>query len=248
MKKAPHNGLTADVKSNDNLDMVLEHQHKISAARQAIDTLARAIKVQDEEIEKAIASVPHFFDRTSQRENMMAEIALGSANEKDLQILDEQIAEDKAAFEGAQAAATPALEKAKAIRSGLERKLTEAKAELQQLESKSREIMQSFLTHEAEATAAEYISHAQAIRMNYLRLRALEILIRKQGGGSIGSYSIGKLYIPVFSLPQFDGLALPDEGAGFGCYYSAGWDEIRNVFLEIAEHEKERLEGLGIQF
>ncbi|OIR16796.1 hypothetical protein GALL_26160 [mine drainage metagenome] len=247
MEAAPHKGLTSDVKSTVDLDIVLEHQQRITDTRQAIDTLSHAIKAQDEEIKKATASVPHFFDRTSQRENLMAEIALGEASEKDLLKLDERIAKDKAAFEDAKNAVTPALEKAKAIRSGLERKLKEAEGVLQQLESNSRKIVQSFLIRESEMTALEYIAHAQAIKMNNLRLRALDKLIVAQGGRSIGSYSNDRLYIPVFSLPQFDGLAAP-EVAGMGCFYSAHWDLVNNVFLEFAEYEKERFEGLGVQF
>ncbi len=231
-----------------DLNAVLEHQIQIETTQKTIAALSSAIGVQDAAIAKAQASIPQLADRASQRENLMAEITLGEAKEGDLHVLDEQIAKDKKAFDKANDSVAPLVDKARTIRAGLERKLNEAKETASRLESHSQEIRRLFLIQEAEKAAAVYIANAEALKLNYRHLRALEILINSQGGKSIKGMSSDKLYIPVFSLQQFNGLADPNTSAGLDTFYNATWDGLLKSFSELAEYEKERLEGLGIQF
>lgn len=230
-----------------SLESVHQHQHEIAETQQTIKKLSQAINVQDEAIEAAQATIPKFPDRTPRREKLMAEIALGAASEDVLKALDKQIAEDEQTVKSAGLTAKPLIDKAQTIRAGLERMLDDAKLKLQHLESKSTEVRRRFLIQEAEKTAAEYVSSAQSLKMNYLRLRSLEILILRQNGKSINGSTSKQLYIPVFALPQFDGLE--HQGAGMGTLYSAVWDGCNsNLFPALAEQEKNRLAGLEVQF
>lgn len=230
-----------------SLESVHQHQHEIAETQHKIKELSQAINVQDEAIEEAQATIPKFPDHTPRREKLMAEIALGTASENALEALDKLIAEDEQSLKSAGLTAKPLIDKAKTIRAGLERMLDAEKLKLQHLESKSTEVRRQFLIQEAEKTAAEYVANAQSLKMNYLRLRALEILIKNQKGKSINGARYGQLYIPAFDLPQFDGLE--HQGAGIGTLYSAIWDGCNsNLFPALAEQEKNSLAALEVKF
>lgn len=247
MKTTSSQPITEALITAGSLESVHQHQHEIAETQQTIKKLSQAINVQDEVIETAQATIPKFPDRTPQREKLMAEIALGTASEDALKALDKQIAEDEQTVKSASITAKPLIDKARTIRAGLNSMLDSAKEKLQQLENKSIAIRRQFLIQEAEKTAAEYVANAQNLKANYLRLRGLEILIKNQNGRSINGPTHKQLYIPIFALPQFDGLE--HRTAGHGTFYSAAWDGCNYTFFpELAEQEKNALSKLGIQF
>lgn len=138
------------------------------------------------------------------------------------------------------------IETAQSAKNGLERKLQEASAQVSRLKDKSADVLQSFLAQEAESVAQDYIEAARQIQTLYIRLRAINGLIRGQGGPSINGPSLGRLFIPTFALPQFEPVQM--RHVGYGVLYSAEHDRYGNTFEEAEKNEKDHFKELGVKF
>lgn len=183
---------------------VEEHHRQIKQALAVVQGIRALIDAQNQLILKAQAAIPTATSRQQERYNLLADIAMGNAGEKDLKDLDVVIAKEQRAVSIAEKEAEPQIDKAKATVSGLQRKLEDANEALQALESKSPEVAHRYFMGEAEKTAALYVNHAMRMKELYLRLKALNMvtLPYDRSGFIIGVG--GEIKIPLFKLPQFD--------------------------------------------
>ena len=142
----------------------------------------------------------------------MADIALGTASDGELKILDAAITKGKEMVSAAENKAAPLIANAQATLSGLNRKLAAAQDELKLLESKSTEVAHRYFMGEAEKAAVQYINCALHMKELYLRLIGLNLVILPYDKRGLTIPHTGGIKIPMFHLPQFDGLFDPRNG------------------------------------
>lgn len=188
---------------------VMAHHQQITQARSVVDGIQAAIEAQNQLIEKIKTAIPSAADRQQERYNLLADIAMGNADEKELKELDAVIAKEQKTVSDAEKKHEPMIENAKATVSGLQHKLTAAKAAHQALESKSSEVAQRYFMGEAEKAAVQYVNDALSLKIQHRRLLGLDLILKKHGGREIVYSGAKPIQIPLFRLPQFEGLAKP---------------------------------------
>lgn len=193
---------------------VMEHHRQIKQALAVAEGIQELIDAQNQLIAKAKAANPNVANRQQERYNLLADIAMGNAGEKDLKDLDAVIAKEQREVSTAEKEAEPLIEKANATVSGLERKLATANKTLQALESKSSEVAHRYFMGEAEKVAVQYVNSALILKEQHQRLLGLDLILSKHGGRGIVRPGARPIQIPLFLLPQFDGLDIPNGGDG----------------------------------
>lgn len=191
---------------------VAEHQLNIKLANSHISSIQAAIDSQNQFIANTRAAIPKEVDRQQERHNIMADIALGTASDSDLKALDSVISKDKEKVSATENKAAPLIANAQAALSGLKRKLAAAQDELKLLESKSSEVAHRYFMGEAEKAAAQYVNNALHMKELYLRLIGLNRVILQYDKRGFTLPSAGEIKIPMFHLPQFEGLFDPKKG------------------------------------
>lgn len=191
---------------------VMEHHRQINQALGVVKGIQAAIDSQNQLIAKAIASIPNVTNRQQERYNLLADIAMGNASEKELKDLDAAISKEQSVISSAEKKAAPLIENGKATVNGLERKLAAANAALHKLESRSSEVAQRFFMGEAEEAAVQYVNNALNLKEQHLRLLGLDWIFQKNGWGRIAYDGAKPIQIPLFQLPQFGGLGNVNSG------------------------------------
>jgi prefoldin subunit 5 len=174
---------------------VIENQQDISKVNATIQVLEGAISKIEAQINEAHAAMPDTGPLISQREDLLAAIAIGENKSAELKKLDVQIEKLNTQRDGVK----PGLDALKQTIDGLRRRLAEAQALLQKAEAKKEVLMRQLLVSMAEAVGAEYFSMAMQVSAQYDRLQALNYLIQN---ASMPTIFIGRnsLYIPRFRL------------------------------------------------
>jgi len=190
---------------------VMEHHWQIKQALVVVKTIHVAIDLQNQLITKTKAAIPDITNRQQERYNLLADIVMDNAGEKDLMELDAVIAKEQNAVSAAEKKAGPVIENAKATVNGLERKLAAANAALHKLESKSSEVAHRYFMGEAEKVAVQYVNNALSLKEQHQRLLGLDFVLNKRDGYRIVYPGAKPIQIPLFQLPQFDGLGNPSS-------------------------------------
>jgi hypothetical protein len=185
---------------------VLEHLRQIDAVKSEVELIQSAINAQLKLVEDAQATIPSAIDRQHERNSIMAEIALGKATEDALHTIDAEIAKNQKAIADATSKAAPKIEKAQATADGLAKKLGNTQKSLTMLESKSGEVAHRYYVGEAENVAVQYVNYALKLKVMYFRLLGLNSVITRHDGVGIVRLRIKPIQLPMFRLPQFDGL------------------------------------------
>lgn len=191
---------------------VMEHQQRVTQAALVVNNIQAAIDAQNQSIAEAKATIPLGTNRQQERHSLLADLALGNATDADLKKLDSVIAKEQLVVAEAMKQSAPLIENVKATVSGLERKLAAAQEELQNLELKSKEVAHRYYMGEAEKIAIQYVNAAMHLKELHLRLLGLDLIINKHDGSGIKCHGAKQIQIPMFKLPQFEGLGNPSIG------------------------------------
>lgn len=220
---------------------VAEHQRKIQLANSHVASIQAAIDSQNQFIAKTRAAIPKEVDRQQERHNIMADIALGAASDGELKELDAAITKDKEKVSAAESKAAPLIANAQATLSGLNRKFAAARDELKLLESKSSEVAHRYFMGEAEKAAAQYVNNALHMKELYLRLIGLNRVILQHDKRGFTIPHAGEIKIPMFRLPQFEGLCDPQKGD----WMLLDGEKITNArVIQAAEAEKLQFDNI----
>lgn len=223
---------------------VLNHQKNVEQAFATVAAIKKAMQEQQRIIADAEAAVPMPPDRRQEREDILAEMALGDGRDNRLRELDAKIAVEKSAYDKSIAGAGPVIERAKAVLNGMGRKLEEAETSAAALANEGEQLLRAFLRAEAERTAEVYISHALQAKESFFKLCSLDRLIAKKRGKSILCVNSERMFLSLFNLPQFDSLK---NNAGHGVLFDAEFAAYGNSFDDAAQQEESRLTALGIR-
>jgi len=187
-------------------EQVLAHKKLIDAAKSAIASIQSAIIKRQESITQARASIPATPDRRQERNDIMADIALGNAKTTELRAIDERIANETDVTQAAKEKVAQVISDTQATLDGLFNKLAIAQASLEEIESKTDDVALRYFMGVAEISAAQYVNHALAVKALYIKLSGLRFSIQKHGGKDVKAQGANNIQIPKFNLPQFDGL------------------------------------------
>jgi chromosome segregation ATPase len=183
------------------VDEVLRYQEDVAQAEKKVTGFQTLIAVQEDIIQKARQAAPDSLDTLlRKREDILADISMGKATDKDLKALDEEIAaQDEAVIEFNKTAS-----QANQVIAGLQRKLSAAEDELNLLQSRRQDVFTEFLMGRAEILGEEYVELSMQLIDKYKQLVALDQIIGYPSRLT-GPIRDG-FAIPTFRLKAFDGL------------------------------------------
>lgn len=229
------------------LDALRAHYTKLDAARSAVQDLEALIAHQQAEAAEAQESVPSFGELYRKREDLLAAVVAGEPRDKELKALDETIAKEEASARELRAKAERRAADAHQAIAGLSRKLERVRAELEALEENTPALVEACLLAEAETACAAYVEAALKVRATYLRLVALDRILRNwfKSKRTIVSPEWGRLVLPTFNLPPCEGLDRPNWP---GLLFSARLEGHSDTFERSQVEERARLEKLGVRF
>lgn len=231
---------------NEALERVLQHQNEIKAAEQTITVLEGAIATQRQAIQEVNSFTTNLPQLLQQREDLLADIAVGDSSKEALAPLNAQIESEQKAMDKHTATAAKVVPEAKATIAGLERKLEATRSELADLKGETRDHVNIFLMVEAERIGKEYADAAMIVADKHRTLFAFNNLLRAYGAscGLMPVYS-HELMLPLFNLEAHKGLDNPTWPGQLGEVIKTKYDGKANDSALCAE--KERIEALGVR-
>lgn len=218
---------------------VLENQNATAATSSAIAKLEKAIGKCEAQITDQQAALPDLAPLLSQREDLLAAIAIGENKSAEIKELDAQLAK----LDAQRKDARPDLDALQQTMGGLQRRLQEAQAYQLRLQLEKSTLMRRFLNVRAEALGAEYVTAAKELSDLYTRLIALSGLLSDHGQALPLKMHGEGLYVPRFILDSMVGHADPVwPNALFTFNRSTGLHA-----QEWVRQEKARLLEIGIE-
>lgn len=235
-----------------NVEHVLDHQKRLGEAQAAVDQLRGLLDEHEGNARQASEISDPLQDLMRQREELLAESALGKDCSEAIAKLDAEIAEKGQAFDGEIADREGRVQHATQTAAGLRRRLADAQAELDRLQAMTPEVKEQFLYSEVEAACGEYMKAAKVVSEKYLSLMARERIYRLHTGTSGRKFMTAAaedLLLPTFRLKACEGVPQHDPARGVlfsgnnaGYKSSDGLSE----YDRQAQAERQRFESLGI--
>ncbi len=222
-----------------------DYQDKTASAQQSCDGIQALIDAQQAVIDKAKASMKPAPDFGAERQDLLADIAMGNASPADLEALEGRARKAREESEQSVKASSPVIESATSTLQGLARKLADARAILDNLKGRRVELILAYLETEAEKEGAEYIRLASDLMGHYKRMLAIDAMRKSLGADSFKPFSIQSIHIPAFNIRPFNVKRKADqppvlhEGQYFGL--PEGLKEIER--LSASEWEKIKAVG-----
>ena len=184
---------------------VLEFQKKVAAARKTIKNIAEIIESKNALINNEKSVISCIKELTIKKEDILGEIALGKNLQKDLGKITQKIEEEEKLLTKRE----QTIAEIKKAMPGLDRKLSSAKKNQQNLENMKNVILTNYLMREAEQIGQEYSDAASMLIDKYNRLASLDSLIIQQGGKTISDSDFHDFAIPAFHLNVLHPLISP---------------------------------------
>jgi hypothetical protein len=224
--------------TNVALEAVLSNQSAGEAVTKLIGVLKEGIYLQERIIATAEAVADKAEDLGRRREDLFAEIAVGTAKPGDLVKLDAEIARKKKGFQEAEEAVAPARQ----ALAGLRRKLGETELELEAITKERRFVREALYEFEAEKVGADYIKAAAELHAILGRLVGLNELVEERNilGFPLENYSIPVLQLQIFKGAEKCSPQLLYGGHQFG---PTGAPKPTTILRAAA---KERLRIMGV--
>ncbi|HUW27574.1 MAG TPA: hypothetical protein VMV97_03090 [Sulfuriferula sp.] len=209
-KTAGNLGQKATSKQSE-LSLLLAHQADIECLGNTIINLEDLIATKQREASAAAAAVPSIEHLSRTREDLLAGVAVGQATHGEVQAFDTKSEAEKKAHQEALATAKRIANEASQAIAGLQRKLAEAQGKLHALHGRDMSLLRAVVMNQAETTCHEYVKAALAVKAAYLRLTALDGLLKSKGLKPAGIISGGvPINLPVFQLPACEGQFNPN--------------------------------------
>lgn len=186
---------------------IISYQNQLEQAKQTVVMLRGAIAGQQDIITTANESLSRNHDLKDKRAEILAEIAINGSKytAKDLENIDKQIQAEFSKTEANRKKVDTAIVDAKQTIAGLEAKLNVAREELADLEAKGDQVLQEFLTAEAERAGETYFQAVNSLEAAFRQLVAINKIRLRKGFSAIASGSAEALFIPAFKLNALSG-------------------------------------------
>ena len=228
------------------LKEVLKYQESVRRATQNVLSLEEAIANQSRILAECEECKTHLPALVEERENLMAEIAIGNGNKADVAKLDKAILTEKTRLEHHEVSSATPIFDAKSALAGLRRKLETAKQELKELEDSQPETLHRYLMSEAERLGREYVQAARMVIDKHRRLVVIEQLMTARNRAHVIQAGRGAcLTFPLFRLQACEGL----ENSSYPGQLAEAPNSYRDpVAFDTAKgKEMERIKALGVK-
>ena len=217
--------------------MVLLFQDDLAQSKNEVALLDVAILRQEAIITEAQSGITTPPDLQTERENLMAEIACGTASGADLQLLDNRIKEARQSETEALTEAEAIIIPARQTITGLTRKRDDALRARNALLARQPEVLRLLLQTEAERIGKEYVKLSDQVGAKYRQLLALDNLL---GDSTLRGYTWQNLCHPSFKVSAMKDLSVAHS-------YNMLCDVLApNDMAEAQAAERARLSELGI--
>lgn len=189
------------------------HQRALEAAQGQVDRIQTLVTAQEEELARLAADAG--LDALQQkREDALAAVAASEGSQKDVEALDKEIAQAKAAAEKR----AEKCARARATLSGLIRKLADAEATRDALDVSTPFFLRGYMLSEAASLGTKYLEAANALVAQYERLWALQTLLKQYGPAGKARdffpYNFSEMAIPCPALKGFENVPAAHRGQG----------------------------------
>ena len=228
------------------LQQVLQYQEDVRQVAQNLQNLEEAITrqsnilVEAESCDSALPSLPE------QRENLMAEIAIGKGDKSKVAELDRGIAAEIQRLDDRKASSAQSVSDAKSALAGLHRKLETAKKEQDELENARPEILHLYLMSEAEQIGKEYVQAARVVIDKHRQLVVIEQLMTARNRAHVIQAGRGAtLTFPHFNLQACKGLEISSYPGQLAEAPNSYRDPV--AFDAATRKETERIKALGVE-
>lgn len=231
-------------------DALKQHRKTLFEQKANVSTLNNLVAENEaklaslESVEDGQASI--YADLQREREDVLADIALGRKSHADLAEVDRRIGEATNSKRTSLAAKDAAeLLRVEQSLEGLRRRRNEAVQELRNTEKLTQGIIKEFLIADAAETYASYLANAGKVIADLKRIMALHFIYEKATGDKSSPFTTfywDKALLPTFNLPH-DG-----AGAGNGGGLLFGTDAYLQTDepLSVTNAETDRLRALGV--
>ncbi|MEJ1341190.1 MAG: hypothetical protein RPU14_03830 [Candidatus Sedimenticola sp. (ex Thyasira tokunagai)] len=223
-------------------DEVAIHQTAVLDTADKVAQLNELITEQQVIIDGANEGLIDLSPLLQKKEDILSDIAQGTAAREDLQPIEAEINKLEAQRSDQRAKKDKAATEARQVVSGLKRKLEALEAELAHLNQLTPKIMDQFLMKEAEAVCSEYQKQAMQAILSLTRLSALEHLLAEQG----------QRPAPIFLTGNQSQTFLPDSvinpisnSENRGILFSGLYPN-SDLVLKAIRTERERFEAMGL--
>ncbi len=187
------------------VEEVLAFQTRGALLQKKIEDLEAAIALQETKVVEASSGLPDTSHLITKRQSLLAEIAMGKAEEAALTRFDTDLEPEKAKTEEAKRQADNIIAQAQQTTAGLHLLLEAAHQALAEHNDKKTTVLGQFFMSEAEQACAAYIEHAKQVVDQLLRLAALDTLIRPYARGFL-AFGWQDSYLPLFDLTPCRGM------------------------------------------
>lgn len=228
---------------------VIAHQEELQRARAAVSHIETLIEAEETALRavEAEGSDDRIEGLQRQREEILADIALGQRSSGEIAKIDDQLSTLLKDEDGREAGAIELQRQTYQTLAGLRRRGEKAQAEVQRLEKKTPAVAELFLRDQASRAAEAYLEHAQAAVSAIRRIYALDRILQ----GVLGSRSpvflrssVDEMQLPALLAPCFEGVQLHDER--HAVMFSASGPRGLNADDEQAERRRLRKMGLTV--
>lgn len=181
------------------------------------------------------------------REDLLADIAAGDTSVDELASLDVQIQEILNDSDGHQARTLGKERDDAQTLAGLKRRLSAVQGQRDSLRQQTPAVIEQLLIGRAEATAQEYLQHAQALQLCHQRMQGIADLLTSAVPGTqvrLLSDQWQGLLIPSAPLHAFDDASHHD--AGRGVLFSAREACHRGELKDAGSEQLEQLGAMGL--
>lgn len=185
-------------------DAMLKRQADIEAAAMQLETLRNAAADQESTLAGLCEQIPDMAALERRREELLADAAIGTAKSAAADDLNQKIA----GADAKKAEIEPAIKRCQQTISGLQRKMQDKIAELDDLKKTMPRFVMNHLLAEAEQIAQSYLRNAGALVDDLKRLEGIAAILQQRGHVP-GVRSPGsEIKIPAYALRAFEGKTL----------------------------------------
>jgi chromosome segregation ATPase len=196
---------------------VLTHLSEIESLKSEKEQIISSI----EEQQSIISSLDDGDDEKleglqSQKEELLADIALGSDRQSELNVINQAIDDILNDKDGQHTEAVHKEVSAKQTITGLNKRLDNLNVKIEVLESKTPAYVEQFLIGQAEQASEKYIQLAKGLIEELMRIKTISDLLEKTTNPPkrLLMYSFDDVLIPAFSTNAFSEIDAHDESQG----------------------------------
>lgn len=229
--------MTTEKQSPNALQQLLQAQKTLAAKRREVKRLREALATQEREAETAAAEWAKIEEKRMQREDLLAQQAIGKATEQ-------QVTDCTEAYDAEATTFFDRDEKLQEAKAGLVRLIERAEAEAAPLDKMRRDALRIYLTERMEDLGREYLAEARGVMAKFDTIRGLAEMLKAEGVLTAPMYVFtgGQLSIPCFGLE-----CMKDQHAfNDPAYLTARHATHREVFAAM-QRESQALRALGVQ-